>query len=410
MRAPDSRSTGDDRWTGYQRWLVFLTALTIVFDGFDNQLLGIAIPQIMREWNVPRSAFSPVVSFGLFGMMIGGAGAGLAGDRFGRKVALLGSMLLFGASTTAVSLVDTVTSLGLLRFVALIGIGGAIPNAASLAAEYVSPRHRPLAVTLTIVCVPLGGVLAGLLAVPGLPAVGWRGMFAIGGAIPIVFALILTRILPESQRFLESAGERLSVRSLFTRDFRIDTFALWVAFFSCLLAVYLAFSWLPSILASAGLGPAVASTSLTAFNLGGVVGAILGGVVITRFGSRRPMIAMATGAAAGAVVMAMLPISSEASVLPILVMLTITGGLINAAQTTMYALAASVYPTALRATGVGAASAFGRIGAVLSGYAGPWTLEIGGSWAFFLLMAATMVVCVLALSTVRRHIPARGHD
>ena len=197
---------------------------------------------------------------------------------------------------------------------------------------------------------------------------------------------------------------------MFTRDFRIDTFALWVAFFSCLLAVYLAFSWLPSILASAGLGPAVASTSLTAFNLGGVVGAILGGVRHHPLRIARPMIAMATGAAAGAVVMAMLPISSESSVLPILVMLTITGGLINAAQTTMYALAASVYPTALRATGVGAASAFGRMGAVLSGYAGPWTLEIGGSWAFFLLMAATMVVCVLALSTVRRHIPARGHD
>ena len=86
----------EGRWSGYQRWLVFLTALTIIFDGIDNQLLGITIPSIMAEWHVPRSAFAPVVALGFLGMMIGGAAAGLAGDRFGRRDALLGSMVLFG--------------------------------------------------------------------------------------------------------------------------------------------------------------------------------------------------------------------------------------------------------------------------------------------------------------------------
>ena len=67
------------RWGGYQRWLVALTALTIVFDGIDNQLMGVAIPTIMREWSLPRSAFAPVVSLGYVGMMIGGAIAGARG-------------------------------------------------------------------------------------------------------------------------------------------------------------------------------------------------------------------------------------------------------------------------------------------------------------------------------------------
>ena len=58
------RLLDDGRWGGYQRWLVFLTALTIVFDGIDNQLLGVVIPTLMREWGVPRGAFSPVVSLG----------------------------------------------------------------------------------------------------------------------------------------------------------------------------------------------------------------------------------------------------------------------------------------------------------------------------------------------------------
>jgi AAHS family 4-hydroxybenzoate transporter-like MFS transporter len=91
----------------------------------------------------------------------------------------------------------------------------------------------------------------------------------------------------------------------------------------------------------------------------------------------------------------------------ILVMLTITGGLINAVQTTMYALAAHVYPTPMRATGVGSAVSFGRTGAILSGYAGPWALELSGSASFFAVMAASLTVTFIALATVRRHVPGR---
>ena len=79
---------------------------------------------------------------------------------------------------------------------------------------------------------------------------------------------------------------RAPLNAIFEAALRRDTFALWAAFFSCLLAVYLGFSWLPSILTGAGLGPSVASTGITAFNLGGVGGAIGGGLLIARFGSR----------------------------------------------------------------------------------------------------------------------------
>src|ERR671911_596733 len=93
------RTIDEGRSGGYQAWLVFLTALTIIFDGIDNQLLGIAIPGMMEEWSVPRGAFAPVVAVSSLGMMVGGAAAGLAGDRFGRRVALLASMAVFGAAT-----------------------------------------------------------------------------------------------------------------------------------------------------------------------------------------------------------------------------------------------------------------------------------------------------------------------
>jgi AAHS family 4-hydroxybenzoate transporter-like MFS transporter len=68
-----------------------------------------------------------------------------------------------------------------------------------------------------------------------------------------------------------------------------------------------------------------------------------------------------------------------------------------------------VYPTAVRATGVGTAVAFGRIGGVMSSYVGEWALGVGGSRAFFALMAGAMAVVFIGLSLVGRHVPRRGH-
>jgi AAHS family 4-hydroxybenzoate transporter-like MFS transporter len=432
-----TRLLDEARWRPYHTWLVFLTALTIIFDGVDNQLLGIAIPTVMTEWSLPRAAFAPVVSLGYLGMMAGGALAGFAGDRIGRRAALLGSMVVFGAMTAAAAMTHSIAGLAALRLLAGIGLGGAMPNAAALAAEYVPRHRRPLAVTVTIVCVPLGATIAGLLGIRVLPVFGWRALFVVGGIVPIVGAALLMMAMPESPHFLsrrptrwpdlvrllrrmghavDAASEfvdgsgRMAVRApaslLFRADFLRDTLALWGAFFSCLLAVYLGFSWLTSLLSGAGFTAGAASTGITAFNLGGVAGAILGAIVIARVGSRVAMLAMAAGAIAGALGLAGLRLD-PASPMTLLVMLTLTGGLINAVQTTMYALATHVYPSEIRATGVGTAVAVGRAGAIVSGYAGAWALEFRGSVSYFLSMGAAMAACFVALALVRRHVAPR---
>ena len=191
-----------------------------------------------------------------------------------------------------------------------------------------------MAVTATIVCVPLGAMLAGILGSQLLATTGWRALFVAGGVIPLVAAVALARLLPESPRFLARHPERwpelerLAGKlgrpvppgssfedspdsqprrsrgeggSLFDAEFRRDTIALWCSFCSCLLAVYLGFSWLPTVLAGAGFGPGVASNGITAFNLGGVVGALASGAVMSRIGSRAAMLTMNVGAIAGAV-------------------------------------------------------------------------------------------------------------
>src|SRR5512134_262582 len=183
----------DGHWSNRQKLFVFMTALTIVFDGIDNQLLGIAVPAMMRDWAVPRSAFAAVLASGMIGMMIGGALAGIVGDRMGRRFALIGSVFIFGVLTAAVALVESLWALGALRFLAGLGLGGAMPNAAALASEYVPRRHRPFAITLTIVCVPLGGTVAALVSGYVMPIFGWRTVFGLGGALPLLVAGVLLR-------------------------------------------------------------------------------------------------------------------------------------------------------------------------------------------------------------------------
>jgi len=426
----------EGRWTGYQKLLIAGTALAVILDGMDNQLLGNVIPALMREWSLPRSAFTTVVAVGPFGMMIGGALGGMLGDRFGRRTALLASVLAFTLPTLAIAAVDGLVMLGVLRFVAGLGLGGAMPNAAALASEYVPRRQRPFAVTLTIVCIPLGGTLAALLAGRILPAYGWRALFVAGGVIPLVVAAVLFKLLPESPQYLATRRERWpelvallrrfghdvgsesafvargaagqvrsrgSMRELFAPLLRRDTLGLCGAFFFCLLAIYVGFSWIVAMLTAAGFAQVDASNALAAFNFGGVGGAILGALLIQRLGSRITLLGMSALAVVSAFGMAAMPLQPPMT--PALIaMFTLTGGLLNAVQTTMYALAANVYPTEVRATGVGTAVAVGRIGNVLASYVGAFALDAGGAPAFFSTLAASMAVVFASLAVVRRHI------
>src|SRR2546425_12587427 len=122
----------EGRWTTYQKLLILGTALTIIVDGVDNQLLGNAVPSLMKEWSLSRGAFSTVLALSPFGMMIGGAIGGVLGDRIGRRTALLFSMLSFAVLTLAISTVNGLMILGAFRFLAGLGLGGAMPNAAEI--------------------------------------------------------------------------------------------------------------------------------------------------------------------------------------------------------------------------------------------------------------------------------------
>lgn len=426
----------ESAYSRFQVTVVILAALSIVMDGFDGQLIGFAIPLIIKEWGITRSAFAPAVAAGLVGMGIGSACAGLFADRFGRRWAVIGSVLLFGAATCAIGFAPDIAAIAALRFIAGLGIGGALPSSTTMTAEFTPQRRRTLAVTATIVCVPLGGMLAGIFANFVLPAYGWRGLFFIGGALPIVLALVLLAMLPESPRFLvrrpqrwaelrrllgrmshtvavtaqfsdrieQKAEAHKGFSALFDKAFARDTVAIWCAFFMCLLTVYSAFSWLPTMLNAEGLDVKLASSGLTAYNLGGVFGALCCAVAISRFGSRWPLLICCIGASASAFFLQQFSVKDHAMLL--IGGFAVHGLFVNAVQSTMYAVCAYVYPTAVRATGTASALAFGRLGAILSAFAGAAVITAGGASAYLLMLGSAMVLVLVALALVRHHIPA----
>ena len=424
----------EGQFGGYQKLLVFATALTIILDGFDNQVMGGAIPVLMREWHLPRSAFAYVLTAGMVGMMVGGAIGGVIGDKFGRRVALLGSVIAFGVLTVSVSFATSIPMLIALRFLAGLGLGGAMPSATAISSEYVPRRKRPMAVTLTVICVPLGGAFAGWIGGYILPRFGWRVLFFVGGMLPLVLAAVLFKILPESPRYMariqerwgelrallrrlghnvpddasfvdphEAAAKRASVGELFVPEFRRDTIVLCACFLFCFFGSYMGTNWVPSMLDRAKFDVGTASYGLLAWNLGVVAFALIAAFIIPRIGSRVTMLTLCGGAIAGCATLAMMHIS-PAETLPVFIMLGITGGLVNATQTTMYALAANVYPTAIRGTGVGTTVAFGRIGGVLSPIIGAPVLDLG-TQPYFFAIAGTMSVTFIALASVKRHVP-----
>ena len=426
----------ETRSSGYQKLLVVGTALAIILDGMDTQLLGNAIPALIRDWSLPRGAFTTVLALGPLGMMVGGAIGGILGDRLGRRTALLSSVLSFAAFTLAIATVNSVTMLGLFRFLSGLGLGGAMPNAAALASEYVARRQRAVAVTLTIVCFPLGGTLAALMSAQVLPVYGWRTLFLVGGLLPIALAGVLFLLLPESPKYLAGrpdrwgeligllrklghdmpagatfveagAGQtgklRATIRDLFVRSLRLDSIGLCSAFFFGLMANNVGLLYIPVMLTSAGFTQAVASNALAAWNFGGVAGAVMGALIIQRLGSRITMLTLSGIAVASALAMAAMSPDPQAT-FQLIVMFVLLGGTLNAVITTMYALAANVYPTEIRGTGIGTAVAMGRFGMVLASYVGNFALDAGGSPAYFSTFAAAITIVFGSLALVRRHI------
>ncbi|HXW24161.1 MAG TPA: MFS transporter, partial [Xanthobacteraceae bacterium] len=304
----------------YQVRVMALCAAVAFLDGFDTQVIGNLVPSIIAEWKVARPAMAPVGVAGLFGLMIGALSLGPLADMIGRRAVIIGSTLAFGAMTVLTgAIADSVAGLVALRFLTGLGLGGAIPNAIAMTAEY-APKRRQATMVMVMFCgFPLGASFAGFVSAYMIPAFGWRAVLYLGGALPIALVPLLLAQLPESIRHLVVHGERAArvgailsridpalafadgtrfsigeahgrgvpVGHLFRERRAVPTVLLWIVFFMSLLNIFLINFWLPTLTHDAGIALALANMATGLFQAGGVISTLVGGRAVDAYGAYR---------------------------------------------------------------------------------------------------------------------------
>ena len=366
-------------------WLVMLT------DGYELSALAFAAPSLIRAWHIERSVLGPVFGANIFGIMIGSIVFGYVGDRIGRKRAILFGACWYGVATLATVWASSVDQLLWLRFVAGIGIGGAVPNAFVLVSEFAPKRLRATWVTLMFTGYTLGAGFGGGVAIWLVPHYGWPAVFVVGGVAPLVVAAVLWFVMPESLRYQVLQGwsregiaataarvrpelalpsdahfvvtderrvEKFSPRMLFAGRLRYVTTALWLAYIANSMALFFLQNWLPVLIEATGVDAHRAALMTTLFSVGGT----LGGLVLMRFIDRHGVRLVTCLPLIGFPLVAVLGMDLKMGLLTAAVFGV--GFCVAGTQAGLNAVASIVYPTSFRSKGTGTAIGVAKIGSI----------------------------------------------
>ncbi|AJO78652.1 MULTISPECIES: MFS transporter [Pseudomonas] len=430
----DVREWIDSRPVGrFQKWVVFFGFLIIALDGFDVAIMGFIAPQLKLDWGLEPQALGPVISAALIGLAAGAMTAGPLADRYGRRIVLICSVAFFGALTVATAFASDVQGLVILRFLTGLGLGAAMPNAGILVSEYAPARKRSFLITLAFCGFSLGAAVGGFASAWMIPNLGWRSVLVLSGVLPLLVTPFLYFKLPESVTFLltrRAAAERIqaimqrlapaqfsadtvfvipaegrpaanAIGLVLSRRYLFGTLMLWVGYIIALFMVYLFSSWLPMLVKQVGQYSVADAAIVTAvFQIGGPAGSVFIGWAMDRWGQRNVLSLAFLG---GGLAIFAIGQSTDHFLLLCAVAWLVGFG-INGSTVGMNALAASYYPTQARATGASWMSGVGRVGAVLSAFAGAYMLGLGWSLEHIcMLMLIPAAVASLAICCQCRH-------
>jgi AAHS family 4-hydroxybenzoate transporter-like MFS transporter len=413
-----------------------LIACEILMDGFDIQAMGFVAPALTQDWRIDPKDLGPIFGAGLVGMLGGSMLLSILSDRIGRRPVLVGSTTFFSLCMLATAAAESVQQLVFLRFLTGLGIGGVMANAAALATEY-SPQRQRASLLMWISCGFTGGAIAGgLISALLIPWGGWRSVFVVGGILPLGIAAVMYWRLPESLLFLamqQGGHDRLkelvrhivpgadlgsdlhlakpqqvrgrgSPMKLFLDGRAVMTLLLWLVNFANLLNLFFLANWLPLLSTRMGFSSYVAVLMGTTLQLGGLIGAIFLGPLIDRQGYYRVLVPMflIAGFAVAAIGEPSLSLAS------LYLVIFVAGICIVGAQPALNALAATLYPTEIRATGVGWSLGIGRAGAIAGPIVAAQLVALDWSSQSLFLAASVpaafscIVIVGLAIATGRK--------
>lgn len=346
---------------------VLICFLIAVIEGLDIQAAGIAAAGIREYFGLDSSQLGIFFSAGILGLLPGALLGGRFADRIGRKKVLIWSTAVFAIFTLCTVWVNSFQSLLVVRFLAGAGLGAAMPILITLASEAVSPANRGRAVGLMYCGMPVGAAILSLVASTSFGA-EWKNIFYLGGLLPIIVIPIMILFLPESKEYLKAqekvgtgaAEPQATFKDLFNTQNLARTILIWVSYFFTLMVVYIMLSWLPSLFTELGFTRKEGATAQFYFMVSATIGTVILGMLTDRWKKAYVIVLMYGGILAG-----LFALNMASSLTQMYLASALVGAFVIGCQGVLYAFGSIVYPTEVRGTGVGMASAVGRIGAML---------------------------------------------
>ena len=409
----------------FQKLVVFLGFCVIALDGFDIAIMGFIAPTLKHEWGVTNYELGFVISAALIGLALGALLSGPLADWLGRKKIIVNSVFFFGFWTIVTAFSQNIEQMIFFRIMTGLGLGAAMPNIGTLVSEYAPERQRSFLITVIFCGFTFGAAAGGFSASWLIPRFGWHSLMALGGVLPLLFAPLLIWLLPESVRFLvvkrapaariRAILQRLypgqiadnaeftlpaqpantnAMRLVLSRHYRLGSLMLWLVYFMGLFLVYILGSWLPTLVKEVGLTVSQAAVMTAIYQAGGTVGSLFAGWLMDRINPHRALgLIYAIG---GLFTMAMGYAAASFALLCLLAF--VSGACLNGANTGMNALSARYYPTQARATGSSWMHGVGRMGAILSAFAGAEMMALNLSFEnVFLILGIPAALTVVGL-------------
>jgi AAHS family benzoate transporter-like MFS transporter len=429
MNRPISTTVPTDRQTGRARAaLLALATMITVSDGFDVTLSGITLPLVIKEgtWGVTAATAGTIASALLLGMFLGALLAGSLADRIGRRPVILTTVALYGVFTLAGIFAPSLGFFLVCRVLVGMGVGGVIPAVIAHVSEFSAPHRRYRSNTILLTGTAVGSLVVPLVGLAVLHAIGFRGMWAIGGAFGILLIPFIIAMVPESAAYLRShgradkaaevsakygldldepgqQGQKARIRDLFTAEHgRRTILVLFGGAF--VLGFATSFGTLfPQLLVFGGVEFSNALLFTAAYGLGAIIGPLLGGRLQDK---GNPRYVVAGYLTAGAVAVLLVGFLVGAPLGVILVLVFLIGAFSGPFM--FNGMVANVFPVHLRGTVLSLEFSVGRAVAVGLGALGGWLMVSGASvpvnFAFWALFPFLGAIVVFMLPAYRRRV------
>lgn len=388
---------------------VHYTVLAICFvmnmcDGMNVMVIAYTANAIGKEWAINAADFGLVFSTGLLGMALGAMLLASKADIFGRKFMITICAVLMGSGVFITAFVESLSQLIILRLYTGIGIGSMLACTSTITAEYVPEKSKNFWVSFVMAGYPIGAVLSGLVATKIITNNSWQTMYCFAGAATLLTIPFIIFFLRESIEFLLTAqpinalqkvntilaamnlellaklppkkikNGNTTVTALFSRSTKGPTILLWLAFLQCFAGLYFLTSWIPKLASNAGLSITLSIYAGVFFNLGAFIGIITQGYLSAIFGLRKVICYFLASTALLMVLFSFFTGPTLTLILFCLIGFGMQGGFIG-----LYSVAARIYTTEIRGTGIGWAIGFGRLGAIIGPFIGGLIISSGAS-------------------------------